>query len=591
MPQIPVYQRRQSISGEAQAVPANIGAAGVVGESIAGLGRTGLAVTDEIVNVIARRNEEMRQRNINTVATDLSNKAALFLNDQKRAYDQTLNKLDAPPLDPAKEVSNQGDQFNENLSKHLGLDKISDPNLIAKVKNILSDKSALYKDGVAAGLVKANKNLADKTTIDTVQIAVQEARDGGDFKSQIDSITKVFGDHHAFGTYDIETATRGTVKAHQQVAIARFDGRLARGETEKAIEELKNPEYRQYLPEEDYRRLMEKAKTLNEKKIQEEKEKAAYVKASERWTDAKQAMVKVLKPEFMKEYGLTINQSQNIAQSFNAIGAQKERDDKDRQDANLDAIRKVAINDPARALKLIQTSEDVDPKEALALQRATESHIRQMSLMSAQEKSLRMDLEDKIKVQIKVKIQAGGYKSKQELMNAVIAEGLTNTSGFIDEATALFEKVNKGAVNYFTKAGEDWNLLISTSKSTERKRELQDMEPKMLGTLDLQMKKEKLDASDPKVSELYRVIRKEMTDTWGRKARDRFWTNIQVFNPYADFGASGDTFVAPTPGKNLPPAPVLMDEATARKKLEERGVKGVDQDKWIKRYREEGVIK
>jgi len=580
MPVIPIYKRQMSIPGEAPAVPANIGAAGIVGESIAGLGRTGLAVTDEIVNVIARRNEEMRQRNINTVATDLSNKAALFLNDQKRAYDQTLNKLDAPPLDPAKEVSNQGDQFNENLSKHLGLDKISDPDLIAKVKNILSDKSALYKDGVAAGLVKANKNLADKTTIDAVQIAVQEARDGGDFKSQIDSITKVFGDHHAFGTYDIETATRGTVKAHQQVAIARFDGRLARGETEKAIEELKNPEYRQYLPEEDYRRLMEKAKTLNEKKIQEEKEMTAYVDASGKWPDAKQAMVEVLKPEFMKKHGLTINQAQNIAQSFNAIGAQKERDDKDRQDANLDAIRKVAINDPARALKIIQTSEDVDPKEALALQRATESHIRQMSLMSTQEKSLRMDLEDKIKTAIILNIRAGGYKSEQELTNAVIAEGLTNTSIFIKEAIGLFEKVNKSAVNHFDLAGKDWDRLISTSKSTKRKRELQDMKSKVLESLNTQMKKEKLDESDPKVSELYRVIRKEMTDTWVTKAIDSIFS-----------GSSGDSFVAPTPGKNLPPAPVLMDEATARKKLEERGVKGAAQDEWIKRYREEGVIK
>ncbi|MFH2076538.1 MAG: hypothetical protein ABIJ57_14530, partial [Pseudomonadota bacterium] len=419
------------------------------------------------------------------------------------------------------------------------------------------------------------------------------ARDGGDFKSQIDSITKVFGDHHAFGTYDIETATRGTVKAHQQVAIAHFDGRLARGETEKAIEELKNPEYRQYLPEEDYRRLMEKSKTLNEKKIQEEKEMRAYLEASEEWSDAKQAMVEVLKPEFMKKHGLTINQAQNIAQSFNAIGAQKERDNKDRQDANLDAIRKVAINDPARALKIIQTSEDVDPKETLALQRATESHIKQMSLMSVQEKSQRMDLEDKIKAQIKNKIGLGGYKFEQELTNAVIAEGLSNTSGFIDEAKRIFREFKKesGATNHFKLADEDWDLVISTSKSISKKREMQDLKPKMLEGLRLQMEREKIGNSNPKVSEIYQAQKKALTDTWVTKAMDRFGANIQVFNPYADFGASGDTFVAPTPGKNLPPAPVLMDEATARKKLEEKGVKGAAQDEWIKRYRTEGVIK
>ena len=582
MPTIPLYQRKQSIPGEAQAVPANIGAAGIVGESIAGLGRTGLAVTNEIVNVIARRNEEMRQRNINTVATDLSNKATLFLKDQKRAYDQSLNKSDTPPLDSAKEVSDQGDQFNENLSKHLGLDKISDPDLIAKIKNILSSNMALYKDGVAVSLVGANKSLADKTTEDAIQISIEGARDGGDFESRINYVTKVIRDHHEFGTYDIETATTKTVKAQQQVAIAYYDGLIARGETERAIEELKNPEYRQYLPEGDYRRLMEKAKTLNEKKIQEEKEMTAYLDASEEWPDAKQAMIKVLKPEFMKKHKLTINQAQNIAQSFNAIGAQKERDDKDRQDANLDSIRKVAINDPVRALKIIQTAEDVDPKDTLALQRSIDSGIRQNALISVQTKREIMDLEDKIKAAIKAKVLAGGYKSEQELTNAVIAEGLTNTSGFIDDALGNFRTFKKdaGSVNYFQQAEEDWNRLISTSKSTKRKRELQDMKSKMLEALRLQMEKDGLRVSDPKVFEAYQVQRKALTDTWVTKAIDSIFS-----------GSSGDSFVAPTPGKDLPPAPVLMDETTARKKLEERGVRGAAQNEWIKRYREEGVIK
>lgn len=581
MPKIELYQRRISIPGEAPAVPANIGVAGIVGESIAGLGRTGLAVTGEIVNVIVRRNEEMRKQNNAFAVLKAQNSIDTDTRAFKQSYDIEAKKGDLDPGGLMKFTTEKTDAFSKELDKKY-LSNIDDPDQKVRIETYRNAAIEHVLDHTSVFQANARKDFANNEVSKAAEMSIQDAREGTDPGIARDSMRLKIGELHASGYYSVAQAEDMIVKSDQGITVAYFDGLVAL-DPEKAIEKLKDREYRQYLPEADYRRLMEKAKTLNEKKIQEEKEMTAYVEASEKWSDAKQAMVEVLKPEFMKKHDLTINQAQNIAQSFNAIGAQKERDDKDRQDANLDAIRKVAITDPARALKIMQTSiEDVDPKEMLALQRVTESHIRSMSLMGAQEKALRMDLEDKIKVAIKAKILAGGYKSEQELTNAVIAEGLSNTSSFLDDALGNFRTFKKdaGSVNYFQQAEEDWNRLISTSKSTKRKRELQDMKPKVLEGLRQKMEKDGLRVSDPKVFEAYQVQRKTMTDTWFTKTIDSIFS-----------GSSGDSFVAPTPGKNLPPAPVLMDEATARKKLDERGVKGADQDKWIKRYREEGVIK
>ena len=196
-----------------------------------------------------------------------------------------------------------------------------------------------------------------------------------------------------------------------------------------------------------------------------------------------------------------------------------------------------------------------------------------------------MDLEDKIKAAIKARIMAGGYTSEQQLTNAVIAEGLTNTSGFIDDALGTFRGFKKSnpepTVNYFDQADKNWDRLISTAKSSKKKRELQDMKPKMLGALLLRMKDEKIEPSNPKVTDIYEVIKKNLTNTWVQNGIDSV----------KDYFGPGDSMLPPSPAIKIPSAPAVMDEPTARKRLEDKGVKGADQDKWIKRYREEGVVK
>ena len=581
MPKILVYQRQLSIPGEASAVPANISSAGIVGESIAEFGKTGLAVTDAIATAIAQRNEEMRLQNNAFAVLKAQNSIDADMRAFKESYDVEAKKGDYDPAGLMKFTNEKTDAFFKEIDKKY-LFNIEDPDQKIKVEAYRNAAVSHVLDHTSVFQANARKDFANNEVSKAVEMSLHEAWEGTDPGIVRNSMRLKIGELHASGYSSLAQAEDLIVKSDQQITVAYFDGLIVLSPG-KAIEKLNDRSYRQYLPEADWRRLMEKAKTLNEKKIKEEKEMTAYAEASEKWPDAKKAMVEVLKPEFMKKHKLTINQAQNIAQSFNAIGAQKERDDKDRQDANLDAIRKVAINDPVRALKIIQTSEDLDPKEALSLQRATESHIRQMSLMSAQEKSLRMDLEDKIKAAIKAKIMTGGYNSEQHLTNAVIAEGLTNTSGFIDDALRIFRNFKKdsGSVNYFHQAEEDWNRLITTSKSSKRKRELQDMKPKMLESLRQQMEKDNLRISDPKVFEVYQVNRKALTETTFQKALDAVGSL---------FGG-GDSFVAPqqSPAPAVPSA--AMDEATARKRLAEKGVKGADQENWIKRYRAEGVVK
>lgn len=332
----------------------------------------------------------------------------------------------------------------------------------------------------------------------------------------------------------------------------------------------------------DRKALYNQATTVFKGVIKERSINTAYTEASQTWKDPRAAMVEVLKPEFMAKHKLTMDQAQNISQSFSIQASQGKIADKDRQDANLDKIRALAITDPTKALRQIATAEDVDPKDALSLKNSIESHVRQMSLMSAQEKALRMDMEDKIKARIKTEIISGKYTDEKQLTNAVIREGLSNTSGFLDDALGNFKEYKKesGAINYFKAAEEDWDKLISATKDKGRKKELQGMKTGMLTAVQNQMQAEGVKISDPKAYDIYEAHKQTLTKTWFQKAID------SVF-------PSSDTMVKPEAAAPAPsPAAItVMDEATARKRLTEKKVTGKDQDMWIKRYRESGVVK
>lgn len=339
----------------------------------------------------------------------------------------------------------------------------------------------------------------------------------------------------------------------------------------------------------------------------------AYEDAAKTWTDPKVARVQVLSPEFMRKWNLDVNQAQNLSASFHVIGAEQEKAKKDLQEKNLDDIMAVAIKNPAKALAMIREAPGLDPQKAVTTQRAIENHIKTMSLMNAQERSIQMDIDDKKKAQIKVNIDAGKYKTWKEVQDAALAAGVSNTSGFLDDIRGNFNNFKKdaGGLNYFKAADEDWDRLISTTKSPAKKRELQDMKTGMLKTLQSQMERDGLRVSDPQVFELYRANRKALTQTWFQKAMDTVMfkpgEGVNTGGDRSGVYMEGDSFVdrrgtapamtetvqGPTTramAKSVVNTGGVMDEATARQRLTAKGVKGSSQDIWIQRYRDQGVV-
>ena len=430
-----------------------------------------------------------------------------------------------------------------------------------------------YGNGIKTYMETDNPDIESKAMTDAA-VAVNRARVSGFVSQEV-----------------IHKATVDMEKAVNAKEVAKVDNTILNAENLSAKEMhdftksiLENPKLTLF----DKKQAWEKARSTFAKVMKDRVTGLAYQEADKMWPDSKQAMVEVLKPEFMNKYGLTIDQAQNIAQSFSVRGSQKLLADKERQEKNLDVIRAMAITDPAKALRQIASAEDVDPKDALSLKNSIESHVRQLSLMSAQEKALRLDIEDKIKSGIKARIIGGGFKTEQEVVNAVLAEGLTNTSGFIDDALGNFKDFKKdaGSVNYFKSAEEDWDKLISTTKANAKKRELQDIKPKMLEGLRLQMEKDGLRVSDPKVFELYQANRKALTSTWVTRAVETVKEKV---------GLSNDSFVvpektAPLPSTVVVPPPVLTEQII-RQKLKDQKIVGADQDYWVNMYRKNKVIK
>ena len=575
MPGIPVYQRKMSIPSEGPNVLQDVGSAGLVGNAVAQFGKIGMNAADNLGDVLWRRDQELKNQTNTNLAVQKGAEADNDWLDTSIAIKNQYQGNDASAvMDLTKEYFKAAkERFavpdNEKVNAHV------QGHLLARENQALSGMAS-YQAGQIQVAATNVRNYTLETSMKEAQLTPENVG------TAIATYQKAIDSQLANGSISAEEYAIHKRDGVSKIREANIESVLATDpvSAQTIFNAVKND-----LKTDTQERLGKQLDVVVKKKLQEEKEMTAYATASEAWPDAKKAMVEVLKPEFMKKHGLTINEAQNIAQSFSAIGAQREREAKDLQEKNLDAVRSIAITNPVKALRDVKTAQDVDPKDALALQNSLESHLRQMSLMSAQEKSLRLDLEDKIKAKIKVNIMAGAYKSEKDVTNAVISEGLSNTSGFLDDALGNFRSFKKdgGSINYFQQATDDWDRLISTTKGTARKRELQDMKPKMLETLRLQMERDGLRVSDPKVFEDYQTNRKALTQTTFQKAID----SVGSF-----FGGSGDSFVAPkavaTP---TPPASPIMDEATARKRLSGMKITGAAQDKQIKDYRDAGVIK
>ena len=591
MPLIPSYgERKQTIPGVGKDALQNVDAAGIVGEAITKLGKTGLSIADDVGDVIVKREKELK----NQADTNLSIQTGVDLDEAlfpvgTQVQKDYLGISAAGAMDFVKvEVDRVTDPILETVKGNAKVYNQALQHREARRNQVYNSTAAHQANEIKRGSVIVLDN--------TLAVSLKEAQlIPENVFTAITSYTNGVRAQLNSNIISAEEATRLDRIGTSAIVSTNIEARLAvdpigaqtfyNGSIYMAQGDgtMKAVPVKSLLTDQAQEQMDAKLKPAVRKQIDEEKETNAYAAASETWPDAKTAMVEVLKPEFMKTHGLTINQAQNIAQSFSAIGAQRAREAKDLQEKNLDAVRAVAIDDPVKALKLVKTVEGTDPKDTLALQHSLESHQRQMAAMSSMERRDRLEMEDKKKAEILIDIPLGKFKSENELNNAITALGLSNTSPFLGVAKARYAdyRKNSGASNFFEVAEKDWNLLIQTTKGTAGKRKYSDMKPKMLEALWAQMEKENIKSFDPKVSEIYRAIRKELTTTPFQKALGE----IGSF-----FGGSGDSFVAPTSVRQSVTAPVL-DEATARKRLEGLGIKGAAQDKQIKEYRDLKVIK
>jgi len=322
MPTIPVYQRRVSIPGEAPAVPANVGSAGLVGESISGFGKTELNVTDEVVNIIVRRNEEMRQQNNAFAILKAQNSIDVDTRTFKESYDVKAKKGDYDPAGLMEFTNEQVDEFSKKIDKDY-LSNVEDPDQKVKIEAYRNSAISHVLDHASIFQANHRKDFADNEVDRAGQMSLQDAREGTDPGIVRDKMRLKIGELHASGYYSATQAEDMIVKSDQQITVAYFDY-LVLMDPAKAIERLNDRAYSQYLPEADYRRLMEKARV---EKIRIDKEQkitnvanglTAEFNLDKENPSWEGAIKELYRPENLTKWGITFQESQQIFSNLHA---------------------------------------------------------------------------------------------------------------------------------------------------------------------------------------------------------------------------------------------------------------------------------
>lgn len=499
MPQITPYRRQFSIPSEAPNVPANLGTAGIVGEAIAGFGRTGMAVTNEIVNLVKSQNEDIRRRNVASATADLTNKAKTFLRESTIAYDLGAKKLDAPPIDSAKYNQEKTSEFKNSLRSYLNISNITDPDMLANAEQIIGNGEALFADHVALSQVKANKEFADKVGIEALQIGINNVRDGKSLEEQINYFTNIIKSQHEAGTYDIKEATNIIVNGQQQLARSYFDS-LTVNYPKRAVEELKSNKYNQYLTEEAYRHFNEKALILGKAEEKIQNENTAYQAIIEANTDPITGRIDTAKALVQSQTAdkvgnvdlskLDLNTRQNIAGSIRAIDAAQKEARKGEINLKLAPIEASMINyDPVKNPKSLTTARNgilklmADPdnmefmSELQQVSRAVngmirniESEARVISRENRYEaRIVKQEADDNANANMLIRVSNGEFaniydpeQGKRDLISVATELNVPRKSlvGYINMNKEVMK--NAGQMNYFTQ-------VVSTLKkaSTE----------------------------------------------------------------------------------------------------------------------------
>ena len=253
MPKIPTYTRKVLPPGESGNALMNVAGAGAVGESVQRLGNTGVAVTNEFANLIATQQEDLRKRRATVENASLTNKANNFLTEQKIAYDAQVNAAQSP-LELADYSKKHTEAIQSNFHKLIGIDKISDPDILTHAQKLAGDVDTNFRDHSAVAQQKALGIFASKEIDAAALIAVNNAKAGQTPEDSLKSVTEIIGNMNKAGTINIDKATELTVKAQQAVVASYIDG-LTVSDPAKAVEVIKSGKYNNMMTEADYRRF------------------------------------------------------------------------------------------------------------------------------------------------------------------------------------------------------------------------------------------------------------------------------------------------------------------------------------------------
>jgi RNA-binding protein YhbY len=545
LPLIPIIENRVNVPAGDVNAPMNIGAAGIVGQSIEQFGKTGMAVNEQIATTLARQQEEKDHIDLVT----FHNQHDRVVGDYKAKIAQNTGELAFGAVTAAKaDLGNIAEESLKNIPERL----------IPQARNITDSINNSALDHIAIFEQQQRGAAREATIHDTINLAAQNVATSDspfDIQNTINKNTELlqFLDAHP-GV--INTANAHIAFTAAQTLINKNDLVGAKLVYENNKDILNAAGFGD--------NILAKLKTADKSEV----EKRAFLEISsdpvfqnpDGTLNYKKASSYILSADAMKKYNFDLNQAQNINQSLSLAYATGETQKKDLQSGNMESLYTLATKQPGQAMrKARELSEindgSVDPKELYTFQKALETHIKQNALMSAQERQIRIDMEDKGKAAIKVNILANAYKDEKELINAVLSAGFSNTNEFVGQAVTMFRKErtdNFGQVNNFKNAQEDWQLLITTTKSKTMKRELKDKQNTMENTLAGWMLKNNIPTTDPKVMEQYKIIKKNMTETWTQKQVNKVYEAVGFGEKKV---SAGDSFITPVP-TNLETYPV-----------------------------------
>ncbi len=269
MPVIQPYVRKMSITGEGPNALQDVGSAGMVGNAIAQFGKTAMNVTDNLADMIIRRDAQLKaQDNV-----DAAEKAGVEINATLRAAEENY-KTEGNKFDTLGDLRTYSAGYNKKLYDGLKgkyLDGVTDPQRRQMIEKHLDSKMETFLNSSSSHQASMNKKFTDSGMDRVTGDAVQGALRGEDLNATLQGFQNSIANYHAAGSISEPEAVGKLVKGSEQIAIAYLDGMEVR-EPAKFVELVESGKYNSMLPEAQFRHFQERA--VHVKKTEELKAKS-----------------------------------------------------------------------------------------------------------------------------------------------------------------------------------------------------------------------------------------------------------------------------------------------------------------------------